>query len=80
MWGFVGKIAKKAAAPVGRAVVSHVGKKLFQRSNIARVVKEGGEALAAIEFLANKYQNADDDAAWAWKELGEFKDALRDLV
>jgi hypothetical protein len=80
MWGFVGKIAKKAAAPVGRAVVSHVGKKLFKRSNIARVITESGEAFAAIEFLRNKYADIDDDAKWAWDELTDLKTALRDLV
>jgi|DEB0MinimDraft_3_1074331.scaffolds.fasta_scaffold221866_2 hypothetical protein len=80
MFGLLAKAAKVVASPVGRAVASEVGKKVFKRSNVARVVKEGTEALAAIEFLKNKYGNVDDDAAWAWRELAEFKDALRDFV
>ena len=77
MFGFIKTVV---SSPVGRAVASEVGKKIFKRSNIANVVKEGAEALAAIEYLKNKYGNADDDAKWAWKELAEFKDALKGLV
>ena len=80
MLGFLSTAVKIVASPVGRAVASEVGKKVFKRSNIARVVKEGTEALVAIEYLKNKYGNADDDAQWAWRELTEFKDALRDIV
>jgi len=77
MLGFLKTVV---TSPVGRAVASEVGKKIFKRSNIANVVKEGTEALAAIEFLKNKYGNVDDDAAWAWRELAEFKQALEDVV
>lgn len=77
MFGFLKTVV---TSPVGRAVASEVGKKIFKRSNIANVVKEGTQALAAIEFLKNKYGNVDEDAAWAWRELAEFKQALEDVV
>ena len=80
MFGLITKIAKVATSPVGRAVGSEIGKRIFKRSNVARVVKEGNEALVAIEFLKRKYANVDDDARWAWKELEEFKDALTEFI
>lgn len=85
MWG-IGKILKTVGGPVVRAVggpvVRAVGHELMdsRAGKIGAVVKEGSEALRAIEFLKNKYERVDDDAAWAWKEITEFRDALRDLL
>lgn len=80
MFGFVAKVAKVATSPIGRAVGSAIGKKVFKRSNIANVVKEGHEALAAIDYLKRKYGDVDDDARWAWREVEEFKNALQDVI
>lgn len=79
MFGFIAKVAQVASSPIGRAVGSAVGKKVFKRSNIARVVKEGRDVLASIDYLANKYGDADDDTCKAIKELKEFKQALQDV-
>jgi hypothetical protein len=80
MWGFIAKAAKVVASPVGRAIASEVGKRVFKRSNLANVIKEGGEALYAIKYLKDRYGDLDEDAAWAWRELSEFKDAIKDLA
>lgn len=79
MFGFIAKVAQVASSPIGRAVGSAVGKKVFKRSNIARVVKEGRDVMASIDYLANKYGDADDDTRNAIKELKEFKQALQDV-
>lgn len=84
MFGFLGQVAKVATSPVGRVVGqvvgSAVGKKVFKRTAVANAVKEGTEALVAIEFLKNKYGDVDKDAKWAWKELDDFKRALGELI
>jgi len=79
MFGFIAKVAKVATSPVGKAVGSAIGKKVFKRSNIANVVKEGRDVLASIDYLANKYKDADDDTKAAIKELQEFKRALQEV-
>jgi len=56
-----------------------IGVVRFSRK-ISKAIKEGRDVVGAIEFLIKKYNGADDDAAWAWKEVVEFKDAVKDLV
>ena len=46
---------------------------------INKAISEGKDVVKAIEFLYEKYDTVDDDAAWAWKEINEFKNAVGDI-